>query len=367
MPVPPATSVRARIRGIDMARALAIVGMVMVHVGPNNLPGGGLSGAAYRATHGRAAVVFVVLAGIGVSLLAGDGSRDRRRRTWVLLGWRTLVLLPVGLALQSLQIDVAVILQYYAVYFLVTMVALGRSDRALLTAAACSLLLGPVALIWLERTVPGWFQPGVPAWYDVVRLIRDIMLTGYYPVIVWTAPLLLGMWMGRRDLRSSAIVRSLGLGGAITAAGAFVVSDLLVALFGPATSASDWHRLYVIVPHNEMPLWVLTSTGIAVAVICGCVLLAHRLPRGTWPLVALGQLAFTAYVLHLLVLDIWPQWLTRSAYDAAWLSVARFTLVALLLATAYRAVSARGPFELLLRPSLLTPSPRTTDPTDDRG
>lgn len=336
-----------------MARALAIIGMVMVHIGPRDLSGGGLSGAAYRSTHGRAAIVFIVLAGIGVSLLVGDRSPDRVTGAWMRLGWRTLVLLPAGLALQTLDIDVAVILQYYAVYFLVAIAVLELSDRALLTLAACSATLGPVLLIWLERTVPSWFLPGVPAWHDVSRVVRDIVLTGYYPVAVWTAPLALGMWIGRRDLGSTTVVRSLAFAGAVVAATAFLVSDALVALLGPATSSGDWHQLYIIEPHNEMPLWMLSSAGIAVTVIAGCVLLARRLPRATWPLVALGQLALTAYVTHLLVLHWWPQWLDRSTYGDAWLSVGRFTLVALVLATAYRAIATRGPFELLLRPSAL--------------
>ena len=336
-----------------MARAFAIIGMVMVHIGPRDLPGGGLSGAVYRSTHGRAAIVFIVLAGIGVSLLAGDHSPDRITATRMRLGWRTLVLLPAGLALQTLDIDVAVILQYYAVYFLIAMAALELSDRALLIVAASSVTLGPVVLIWLERTVPDWFLGGVPAWDDASRIVRDIALTGYYPVVVWTAPLVLGMWIGRRDLVSTTVVRSVGLAGAVVAAVAFLTSDGLVALLGPATSSTDASQLYVIEPHNEMPLWMLSSAGIAVTVIAGCVLLARRLPRITWPLVAFGQLALTAYVTHLLVLHRWPQWLDRSTYGAAWLSVSRFTLVALVLATAHRAVAARGPFELLLRPSAL--------------
>jgi uncharacterized membrane protein len=63
-----------RISGIDVARALAIVGMVMVHVGPQDAGKPGIAAQAYRLSHGRASILFVVLAGIGVSLLAGDRS-----------------------------------------------------------------------------------------------------------------------------------------------------------------------------------------------------------------------------------------------------------------------------------------------------
>lgn len=65
MGTPPAK----RIRGVDAARALAVVGMVMVHIGPTGGPGA--AGTVYGITHGRASVLFVLLAGVGVSILAG--------------------------------------------------------------------------------------------------------------------------------------------------------------------------------------------------------------------------------------------------------------------------------------------------------
>lgn len=348
-----ATPVHTRIRGIDMARALAIVGMVMVHVGPRDLEAGGVVGAAYRVSHGRASIGFIVLAGIGVALLAGDRSRGRLSAATVRLGWRAIVLLPAGLALQTLDINVAVILQYYAVYFLVAAALMRLSDRWLLVVAAASGVLGPVARIMIERSAPHLYESGVPAWHDLARITRDILATGYYPVIVWTAPLALGIWIGRRNLRSPAVVRAVTAAGVAAAAAGFVLSDALVARFGEAGSLSDWRNLYVIEPHNEMPLWVLTATGIAVAVIGVCLLLAARAPTVVWPLVALGQLALSTYVVHLIVLELWPHWLMApDDYAAAWTSVARFTVVAMLLAVAYRAAATRGPFELLLRPPL---------------
>lgn len=345
------TAVRARIGGIDAARAVAIVGMVMVHVGPQDAPGSDLLTTAYRASHGRASVLFVVLAGIGVSLLAGGGDDVTRRRGVAgRVLWRSLFLLPAGLLLQTRVPAVAVILQYYAVYFLVALAALRLADRWLLAVASTSALVGPAVIVWLHGTAPHLFRFGVPRWDDAARIARDLVVTGYYPVVVWTAPLLLGMWLGRRDLRSPIVAWRLVVGGAAAAAIGLVASDLLVAALGRPTSAPDWRRLAVIVPHNDMPLWVLSSTGIAVAVLGACLLVVRALPTATWPVVALGQLALTAYVLHLVVLDVAPGWLIREEVVPAWLSVVRFAAVSLVLATGWRAVAPRGPFEVLLRP-----------------
>jgi uncharacterized membrane protein len=356
----PAAVVRSRLRGIDVARGIAIIGMVMVHIGPQDLPDGGVVGAAYRSPHGRASILFIVLAGIGVSLLtasrhgAADDIAGSPSRRWLQaaaprLWWRALVLLPIGLALQSLPVNVAVILQYYAVYYVVASGVMRLGDRAVLAIAAASATLGPVVLVWLHRAVPTWFQPGVPQWHDVARIARDILVTGYYPVIVWTAPLAIGIWIGRRDLRDAGTTRGLVIGGALAAAAGFVVSDVLVGALGSATSEGDWRQLAMIEPHNEMPLWAVTSTGIATAIVAGCLQVARWLPRVVWPMVAFGQLAFSVYVLHVLVLAWWPEWLIREEFVPAWISVARFALVSVALATAYRTVATRGPFEVLLR------------------
>lgn len=356
------TPVCSRIRGIDIARGVAIIGMVMVHVGPQDTPGGGLVGAAYRSSHGRASILFIVLAGIGVSLLAGERSRQRLESATVRLWWRALILLPVGLCLQAQLTNVAVILQYYAVYFVVASALLRLGDRTLLAVAAASAALGAALLVWLQQTVPDWFQPGLPQWYDVARIVRDVLITGYYPVVTWTAPLAFGVWLGRRDLLASGAARRMIAGGAIIAAVGFVVSDVMVATLGEATSEADWRQLTAVEPHNEMPLWLVTSTGIAVAIIGCCIMIGRRLPRLSWPLVAFGQLAFTTYVLHVLVLARWPEWLVRDDLVPAWRSVGRFTVVSVALATAYRMVAARGPFEVLLRLPWRRPARTATPP-----
>ena len=346
-----------RISGIDVARALAIVGMVMVHIGPQDAGKPGIAAQAYRLSHGRASILFVVLAGIGVSLLAGDRSPQRRRSATQRLLWRAVVLLPIGLALQETGVAIAVILHFYAGYFLVATLLLRLSDRVLLGCMALSAGAGPVVYLWLHRVAPSWFSEDAPHWYQAGRILRDILLTGHYPLVTWTAPLAFGIWIGRHGLRSRRRAVWMLVGGAAIAALGFVVSNLLITRYGLAVGEADWRQLFMDEPHDNMPLWLLTSSATAMSVIAGCLLVADRLPRLSWPLVAFGQLAFTAYVLHALVLRWIPQWLMRETLDAAWVSTARFTLVSLVAATAYRAVARHGPFELLLRPPWLRQEP----------
>lgn len=70
------TASRRRLRGIDAARAIAVLGMVTVHFGPRPAPDTTFVGL-YGISHGRASVLFVLLAGVGVALLVGGHSRGR--------------------------------------------------------------------------------------------------------------------------------------------------------------------------------------------------------------------------------------------------------------------------------------------------
>lgn len=331
----------ARVTGIDAARALAIVGMVMVHIAPYPLPVDDLLSLGYSTSHGKAAILFVVLAGVGVSLLSerlGTASLARR------LAFRAAVLLPLGLALQLLPTNVAVILQYYAAYFAVALLASLLPGRALLGLALVWVVAGPVLYVAAQMARPEWFADPPVTWPP--RLLRGLVLTGYYPVLTWSPPLLFGLWLGRRDLRSRAVRRGLVTGGVLVAAASYLASDVLTDALG--VRPGTWDELLVSSAHSDMPLAVTGATGVAAAVLGVMLLVADRLPRLTWPLVAMGQLALTIYVGHLLVLAGAPHLLLRDTVDGAAVSILRFALVAAVLATLWRLRFARGPLEALL-------------------
>src|SRR5690606_37930341 len=193
---------RQRLLGVDVARALAIIGMLMVHFGPVNAPG--LAGALYALPYGRASVLFVLVAGVGVSLFARSGrSREDVARRLI---WRALVLFPLGLWLQSLDDRVLVILQEYAVLFLLAAAVLDFPDAALLSLAGVSAAAGPVVFLLGRMHAPDLFDQGPIRWSDPPsEMLMDLVVSGPYPLAVWAAPFLFGMWIGRRDLRSAAV------------------------------------------------------------------------------------------------------------------------------------------------------------------
>ena len=66
---------RSRLDGLDVARYLAFVGMVIVNfkIAMGASDDGGILGILTGALEGRAAATFVVLAGIGLGLAARKG------------------------------------------------------------------------------------------------------------------------------------------------------------------------------------------------------------------------------------------------------------------------------------------------------
>lgn len=335
-----------RIRGVDLARGFALLGMLAVHVGPTGV--GGIAGRLYASPHGRASILFGLVAGVSVSLLARSRAASPAAARLRLV-WRAAVLLPVGLVLQELDHGVLVILQDYAVLFLLAVLVLTLDDRWLLGLAAVTAMVGPVVFLWGQMTAPGDFsRAAVTVSDDPGEIVHGLVLSGPYPLITWAAPFLLGMWLGRRDLRSPRVRARLMVGGGTLAVLAFATSRALIAALGDATGPPGWDQLVIDTPHSQMPLWLLDATGCAVFVLGVALVVADVARHLTWPLVAVGQLALTIYVGHLLVLHLAREALTSDAVGGAVLSVAAFSLAAAALATGWRATFSRGPLEALL-------------------
>jgi uncharacterized membrane protein len=342
-----------RLRGVDAARAIAVLGMVMVHFGPSPVPDTALGNLYSGVSHGRASVLFALLAGVGVALLLGDRSPGRRSLARGQLVLRGALLLPLGLWLQGLDHHAFVILQYYAVYFLFAALVLGLPDRWLLVGGAAAVVVGPLVYLWAKMAAPERFAVGDPATLDdpIGKIARDLLLTGQYPLVTWAAALLVGLWVGRRDLAAAPVRwRLLVLGLAVAVAAALAAYGLAAA-FGETFEKSGEPKITDLLtdePHSQMPLWLLGSIGSACAALGGMLLLADRLPRATWPLAATGQLALTVYVGHLLLLDAYPRLVEREAVPAASFSVAAFMLLAAAACTLWRAILPRGPLEAAL-------------------
>ena len=293
---------RPRLLGLDAARGLAIIGMIVVNAGPTNADT--FLERLYLIPFGRASVLFVVVAGLGMGIFL---QRRSGRVLWRALAWRVLLLLVLGLGLQTVTQRVSVILSTYALLFLLTPVVWRLRTRALVLLTAVLLVAGPVWIVAHDVVSPGIHaRVGVGLTTPPLEALHSFLVTGPYPLASWTVPFLVGLVLARLDLRDLRVVRRLAVWGGVAAVAAFLVADLSYAALGPRAD-EGWLRLLTGVAHGQMPLWLVSATGGGVLVVAVCLWLCRRPGRPLRWLGVLGTYALSICVAHVLVLAVHPR------------------------------------------------------------
>jgi uncharacterized membrane protein YeiB len=341
-----------RVTGLDVARALAVFGMLGAHFAGVTADVDTSPSSWLGVVHGRSSILFAVLAGVSVALLTGRtvapaGEELVRARTRLLV--RAAWVFGIGGALEALGTGIDVILGVYGVLFVLALPFLRCSPRRLLLAAGVLAVLTPPAALLL--TV-GAQTAGLEA-SPVVLL----MLNGPYPALIWWTFILVGMAVGRSDLGSPRMRARLLSGGATLAVLGYGTGWATTRWWGQAASTQAWVDgeigprswslawLSGAAPHSGTTFEIAASVGVALIVIAGCLVVAERLPRATFPLVAVGAMALTAYTGHVLAPTL-LDWDFEGV--ATWLA---FIAVMIVVATGWRLLLGQGPLERLLSSS----------------
>ncbi len=336
-----------RIAAVDAARAVALIGMFAVHLLPDTDPDGSVS-TSDLVFRGRSSAAFAVLAGVALSLTRRTGAAGLVVRS-VLIG-------VLGLLLGSLDSGLAVILAYYAVLFVLVIPLIRLGTEALVASAVLVTVFVPVLshLVRAGLPVKRGPSPDLGDLGEPVTLLTELLLTGYYPALAWTAYLCAGLAVGRLDLRSRRVAIRLAATGAALATGTVLGSRLLLSL-DPARAAlpsdatqaivsgttppTTWWWLATAGPHSSTPLDLAHSIGAALALLGLLLLLEPLIGRALVPLAWTGSMTLTLYTLHVLAVadGVGPR-------DADELFVVH-VVVAVLVSIAVRANVARGPLE----------------------
>ncbi|GAB3617995.1 hypothetical protein GCM10027416_25520 [Okibacterium endophyticum] len=349
----PSAGQAERIRGLDIARGLAVLGMFAAHIiqpEPLDLT---TPSTWIGIVDGRASILFAVLAGVSIAILSGRRTpatgmalvQARMRITT-----RGVLIFALGGLLTLLDAGVAVILEYYAVLFVLALPFLRWRPLSLFTLAAVLAVVMPVA-----QTAAAAFLQNL----DSESMISTLLVDGWYPALVWIVFVLVGLGIGRLDLEDGSVQRLvLAIGVGLAAIG-YTLGSITATVWGVPESdvrlgTSRWESLWTVAPHSGSPFEVVGSTGFALAVIALCLLVARPLRIVLFPVAAVGQLALTAYSMHivaLFVLQATPEGspfasLTYSPDTTAiflWFAVAT-----MICCTLWVLVIGRGPFESLL-------------------
>ena len=365
-----------RLVGIDVARTVALVGMIATHVLDGRTAAGELTTVQWLAG-GRASALFAVLAGVSIALMSGGAHPVRgseRTRTVLGLAARAVLVALIGLALGGLDTSLAIILAYYGVLFLLGLPFIGLRAVPLAVLAGIWLVAAPVVSHLVRPSLPArdFASPDFSRLADPGPLLADLLLTGYYPALPWLAYLLAGMAIGRADLsgwRTPLRLAACGLGLAVlaTAVSRLCTSSLAVrhalvpqrlttedellqmlsgSQHGTTPTDGPWQWLLVVSPHSATPFDLAQTTGSALVVIGLALVLADLLPRwGRATLAVLagaGAMPLSLYTLHVVMRTpgVWP---AERESTFGW-----HLAVVLGVGAAFALLGRRGPLEWLV-------------------
>ncbi len=338
-----------RLDGLDLARFLAFVGMVIVNfsIVMGAKTGSDVLSILITALEGRAAATFVVLAGVGLGLASLKGVDHTATATIK----RAIFLLALGL-INTLIFD-ADIIHYYAFYFLFGALLLRFGNHLLITTIVFLNLVFVILISTLNYDQNwNWENYSYADFWTSAGFVRNLFFNGWHPVFPWLGFLLYGIILGRMTLAKWTTQRNLIVAGLVL----FAFAETVSAVITPPLTAIDQELAALVStqPIPPMPLYTVAGVGVASAVIGVCLAIADWATKvGILRLIVpAGKQTLTLYFAHIYVgmgvlesLDM----LEDQSLPTAFASALLFCTVAVIYALLWSKKFKRGPVEVLMR------------------
>jgi uncharacterized protein len=345
---PPA---KTRLEGIDLARFLALAGMVVVNFSivltdPNNTADGWSIFA--ENLQGRSAALFVMLAGIGLGLSAQKGTGAN----FITVHYKRAAIL-LGLGLLNMLVFEADIIHFYAFYFAFGVWCVRWSKGQLITGIFTLMLAFSIMILTLNYDAGwDWNTNIYEGFWTPEGFIRNLFFNGWHPVIPWLAFFLWGILLTRFDLYSRKTIFILAAVHGVIFIAISALSAWLVGIVAPVDAEAAY--LFGTTPIPPMPFYTLAAGSLAVITIALCLFIAPVLKKigllgwFTRP----GRQSLTLYAAHIylgmeaMALFGWMQ--NQSAKTAIIASII-FCIAAIIYAWIWNKYFKIGPLEALLR------------------
>lgn len=351
-----------RIIGIDIARALAVIGMIIVNFKiVFGAEGSGWIQTFANIFEGRASAIFVVLAGVGIALMTknaiASNNIEKLRIAKKSILKRAVLLFLIGMS--YITIWPADILHFYGIYMLVLLLLLKSNGKVILLSGIV-LILGYPFLMLIENYETGWnFDTlNYQDFWTIKGFIRNLCYNGFHPVIPWAAFMIFGYWLGRQDLNNTAYVKKILRYSVLSFVFIKLISLWLINSLSNGSHQNTKELMGILgtSPMPPFPIYMFNGIAIAFAIIAACILVGKKYQNSKIidALSKTGQLALTFYVAHVVIgmglLDILnPGTLGQYSLGFSVGYALIFSMACILFATVWLKYLKIGPLEWLFR------------------
>ena len=356
---------KERIIGIDIARALAVIGMIIVNfkvvLGENGLSWVKSFASAFD---GKAAATFVVLAGVGLALMTNSALRNndsqKLKTARIRIAKRALFLFIVGLS--YIVIWPADILHFYGIYMLVILLLLKSNEKTILISAIALILFYPLLIgFWNYET--GWNFDTLDYldFWTVNGFFRNLFLNGFHPVIPWTSFMLFGFWFGKKDLKSDRFIKKAFWISLFAFVLIQILSHMSISFLseGNEQTANELTEIIGTNPMPPLPIYMFNGMAISILIISACIIIGKRFSTNKIILALnqTGQLALTFYVAHItigmgIIELINPEKMGNYPIEFSVTYALAFSLSCVLFASYWLKKRQNGPVEWLMKKTI---------------
>ena len=352
-----------RIDGYDVARAIAVFGMILVNYHSillYNQKSPEWFATLANLLYGRAASLFVMLAGVGLVLMARRALQSYdptalgqvRHRLFK----RSVVLFFMGfLFMQWWKAD---ILHFYGIYLIIGALLLKAPSRRLWGLVLVLLVTSALFFCFREGDpcIGGWLM----APNRVTKVFDDLFMNGYYPVFPWLIFLLIGMWIGRSVLMAETKVKQRVF---LAALGILIAIEIAARTLPPLVFAETGHvddgplGLFLMADVFPItPLFSVSAAASAILVIITSLTLSryHFFAGFIHAMRNTGKLSLTIYIMHIFIgLGLQKFYDIKAGGEINPVTIIYFTfgfcLFSVFMANLWLKHFTRGPLEWLFR------------------
>lgn len=353
---------KKRIIGIDVARALAVIGMIIVNfkvvLGEN---GEGWLKSFAHLFDGKAAATFVVLAGVGLALMTNSAIKNcdhvKLKITRNRIAKRALFLFIVGIS--YIAIWPADILHFYGIYMAITILLLASKEKTILISAISLIIAFPILMtFWNYGTGWNFDTLDYQDFWTIEGFVRNLFFNGFHPVVPWTAFMLFGYWFGKQDLNNDKFIKKTLWISTATFISIQVLSYISISFLSEGNRESVEELTHIIGtnPMPPLPIYMFNGIAIAIAIISACIIIAKRFDNNLIvdALNKTGQLALTFYVAHVIIgmgiiEAINPSKMGKYSVDFSIAYALAFSLFCILFAVIWSKYKKSGPLEWIMR------------------